>query len=264
MNTVGSRTRLVGHQKQEKWGADSENLMLLVMQPCTTYLFFCDGTSPRCSFPPCVSFWRTWLCPLRHCCTLQQSALHSDAYVKSSGINVALIYQAISGWVLLFVLILLLVIVFIFLYCIQPTSLFHLILLENSKHFFVNMHHAKHYVTDNLLVIMDSKTDYYYYYLLLYHYSSFVLTKEMLKSLVVKYKYWIFKHATRESFKGSTLAKSSETLCETLNCVISRWLSKKCSDAIYDLHFFPQPNKTIHHFHFRIISNLKLLERLPF
>lgn len=178
MNTVGSRTRLVGRQEQEKWGADSENLMLLVMQPCTTYLFFCDGTNPRCNFPPYVSFWRTWLCPLRHCCTLQQSALHSDAYVKSSGINVALIYQAISGWVLLFGFILLLAIVFILLYCIQPTSLFHLILMKMP-----------------------------------------------------------------------------------LNNVISR--SKKRSDAICGLHFFPQPNKTIHHFRFSIISNLKLLEKLP-
>lgn len=48
-----------------------------------------------------------------------------------------------------------------------------------------------------------------------------------------------------------------------LNNVISQWLSKKRSDAICGLHFFPQPNKTIHHFHFRIISSLKLLEGLP-
>lgn len=142
--------------------------------------------------------------------------------LKSSRIN-----AAISGWVLLFVFILLLVIVFILFYCIQPTSLFHLILLENSTFLLtcIGLNTPNH-VTDNVLVIMDSKPDNYYYYLLLCHYSSFVFTKETLKSLVVKYKYWIFNHGTRESFKGGTLAKSSETLCDAKQCDLTMVIKK--------------------------------------
>lgn len=80
--------------------------------------------------------------------------------------------------------------VIVWIYIVISYGLFHLILRENSKHLLLTCIalNTPNHVTDNLLVIMDSKPN-RYYYLLLCHYSSFVFTKEMLKSLVIKYKY---------------------------------------------------------------------------